>query len=130
MAQLEPVNVSPSVLLVDVGKTPSAAIDALRALKFRVETAAGFEAALDRVLLDPPDAIVTELRLGAFNGLHLIMRLRGHCPDVVAVVYTAFPDPVLERQAHQMGATYLIRDGDPSPLVALLADQVTAGAGS
>ena len=81
------------------------------------------------MLLEPPDAIVTELRLGAFNGLHLIMRLRGRCPDVVAVVYTAFPDPVLERQAHQMGANYLIRDGDPTTLVALLADQVSAGGG-
>ena len=123
------MNVSPSVLLVDVGTTASAAIDALRALRFKVTTAGSFEQALDRVLLEPPDAIVTELRLGAFNGLHLIMRLRGRCPDVVAVVYTAFPDPVLERQAHQMGANYLIRDGDPTTLVALLADQVSAGGG-
>ena len=55
------------------------------------------------------------------------MRLRDHCPEAVAVIYTAFPDPVLEQQAHQMGANYLIRDGDPTPLVALLADQVSAG---
>ena len=36
------------------------------------------------------------------------------------------PDPVLEQQARQLGASYLIQDGDPSTLVALLADGVSA----
>ncbi len=121
------MSVSPSVLMVDAGATGAAASEALHALGFRVKTAGSFQQALGLVLSEPPDAVVTELRLGAFNGLHLIMRLRDHCPEAVAVVYTAFPDPVLEQQAHQMGANYLIRDTDPTPLVALLADRVSVG---
>ena len=117
---------SPCVLVVDGGTTVSAAIDALHALGFRVKTADNFQQALGVVLSESLDAVVTELRLGAFNGLHLIMRLRDQCPEAVAVVYTAFPDPVLEQQAHQMGANYLIRDADPTALVALLADRVSA----
>ena len=121
------MSVSPSVLIVDAGAAGAAACEALHALGFRVKTAGSFQQALGLVLSEPPDAVVTELRLGAFNGLHLIMRLRDQRPDAVAVVYTAFPDPVLEQQAHQLGANYLIRDADPTPLVALLADRVSAG---
>ena len=49
------------------------------------------------------------------------MRLRDHSPDAVAIVYTAFPDPVLEKQARQLGANHLVQDGDGSALVELLA---------
>ena len=119
-------NSSPKVLLVDNSPTRADTVDALRALDFRVTTAEGYEQGLDLVLSESPDVLVTELRLGAFNGLHLIIRLRGQSPDAMAVVYTMFPDPVLEQQARQLGASYLIQDGDPSTLVALLAERVSA----
>ena len=110
-----------SALLVDGGPAKESTVDALKAGGIRVTTARSFQQAADLVVSEPPDALITELRLGAFNGLHLIMRLRDHSPHSVAIVYTAFPDPVLEEQARQLGANYLVQGEDGSALVDLLA---------
>ena len=88
----------PRVLIVASDLTGASGVEAALASKFRVTTVRAFDEALDIILSEPPDALVTELKLGAFNGLHLIIRLRGRSPDSAAVVYTAFPDPVLERR--------------------------------
>ena len=114
----------PRALVVDPGAARADTIDALRSGGFSVSTAGDFGQALDLLQSEPPDALVTELRLGAFNGLHLVMRLQGHAPESVAVVYTEFPDPVLEKQALQMGAHFLIKDDDPSRLLTLLATRL------
>ena len=115
----------PRVLIVASDMTGASAVEAALASKFRVTAVRAFDEALDIILSEPPDALVTELKLGAFNGLHLIIRLRGRSPDSVSVVYTAFPDPVLERQAHVMGADYLARETAPSALVELLSDRLS-----
>ena len=114
----------PRALVVDTGAARTEAVDALRAGGFDVSTASDFGQALDLVQSERPDALITELRLGAFNGLHLVMRLQGHAPKSVAIVYTAFPDPVLERQALQMGAHFLLKRDDASTLLNLLAAQL------
>ena len=114
----------PRALVVDAGAARADAVDALRSVGFNVSTAGDFGQALDLVQSEPPDALITELRLGAFNGLHLVMRLQGHAPESVAVVYTEFPDPVLEKQALQMGAHFLIKDDDTSRLLNLLATRM------
>ncbi len=118
------MNGQPRVLLVVGELAADPGVDTLLSTQFNVTTADSFDQALDVIVSEPPDALVTELKLGAFNGLHLIIRLRGRSPESVAVVYTAFPDPVLERQAHVIGADYLARDVDPAALVDLLSDRL------
>src|SRR5688572_30025363 len=51
-----------------------------------------------------PDLLVTELRLGEFNGLHLA--LRAHSKSVPAIVI-GDSDPVLERDSRELGAVFL-----------------------
>ena len=51
-----------------------------------------------------PVLLVTELRLGEYNGLHLA--LRGRSNGVPSIVIGA-PDPVLESEAAKLGATYI-----------------------
>ena len=72
-------------------------------------------------------------RLGAFNGLHLIVRCRVRSPDVVAIVHTvvaivhtAFPDQVLEAEASRMNAEYLERPVDAVHLLATIARRLGA----
>ena len=126
LSYCQAVRRQPRALFVDSGVAQAKAIDALRLNGFNVSTARDFGQALDVVQSEPPDALITELRLGAFNGLHLVMRLQGHSPGAVAVVYTEFPDPVLEKQALQMGAHFLVKDEDTSPLLDLLATQMSS----
>ena len=51
-----------------------------------------------------PDLLITELKLHDHNGLHLALRARA---KAVPAVVIGDPDPVLERDASEFGATYV-----------------------
>ena len=51
-----------------------------------------------------PHLVISQLRLGAYNGLHVALRAR--CAGIPAVVIGK-PDAVLERDAQQLGATFI-----------------------
>ena len=68
--------------------------------------------------------LVTELRLGTHNGLHLVIRSRATCPDLVAIIHTAFPDAVLEAEARRLDAEFLVRPVEPSTLLNILSDHL------
>lgn len=55
---------------------------------------------------DAPDLLVTDVRLGAHNGLHLVIRGRSRDASLRAIVIGA-QDPVLELEAVHQRATYL-----------------------
>jgi DNA-binding NarL/FixJ family response regulator len=58
-------------------------------------------------LLDsPPDLLVTNLRLGAFNGLHLIHLAGEMAPRTRSVVYTERLDLGFGREVQRVGALY------------------------
>jgi hypothetical protein len=51
-----------------------------------------------------PHLVISQVRLGAYNGLHVA--LRALCQGIPAVVIGT-PDAVLERDAEQLGATFV-----------------------
>ncbi len=55
------------------------------------------------------DALVTDVRLGAFNGLQLAVIGRDTYPDIRLIVFSGFDDPVLRTEAEHVGATYLVK---------------------
>jgi len=59
---------------------------------------------LDSVI---PDLLVADIRLEAYNGLHLAIRSRHEHPDVPVIVTHAHGDPVIEAQAEQYGAQFV-----------------------
>ena len=66
-----------------------------------------------------PDLLITDIRLGAFNGLQLIAMSPRPIP---AIVTTGFPDPVLEAEARQFGARFLLKPIEPAGLLTLVAE--------
>lgn len=66
-----------------------------------------------------PDLLITDIRLGAFNGLQLIAMSSRPIP---AIVMTGFPDSVLEAEVRQAGARFLLKPIDPDVLLTLLAE--------
>ena len=104
----------PFVLVVDDSSARSEIVKTLRGGGYRVTSAGTFEQATNIIAITTPDALITELRLGAFNGLHLVIRSRARNPDTVAIIHTAFPDPVLEAEARRLGAEFLARPVAPS----------------
>src|SRR5262245_45120098 len=67
-----------------------------------------------------PDLLITEVQLGAFNGLHLVLRHRGRLPGLRAIVVNPFYDPVLANEAATCGATYVTGSIEDPDLVALV----------
>jgi DNA-binding NtrC family response regulator len=51
-----------------------------------------------------PDLLITELKLHDHNGLHLALRARSKSVPAIVI---GDPDPVLERDAGELGATYV-----------------------
>jgi DNA-binding NtrC family response regulator len=65
------------------------------------------------------DLLITDVRLGEFNGLQLLARNPRAVP---AIVITGFPDPVLEAQAREFGAAFLLKPIEPAGLLTLVAE--------
>ena len=55
------------------------------------------------------DALLTDVRLGAFNGLQLAVIARDSHPNIRVVVFSGFDDAVLRHDAESIGATYLVK---------------------
>jgi DNA-binding response OmpR family regulator len=75
---------------------------------FLVATAATFEHATVLLASLNPDLLIAEVRLGAFNGLHLAVRCRIDHPLVPVIITHATPDVVLETEARRHGAIFMV----------------------
>ena len=53
--------------------------------------------------------LVTELRLGEFNGLQLVLQGKSMRPAMAAVVISTVLDPVSQTDAEAIGATFVLR---------------------
>jgi len=76
-----------------------------------------FQEAKQRMALAPPDLLVTAVKLGAYNGIQLVLRAMS---DLPAVVIDDAYDPVLEKEATSAGAVYLTRPLEDEALTAVV----------
>jgi len=77
-----------------------------------------FEAAKTYLASGTYDVLVTDVRLGPYNGLQLAMVAKLERPTARAIVLSGFDDPVLRKDAASIGATFCVK---PLGTVALLA---------
>ena len=89
----------------------------LRAAGYDVRVRSTFEGAARCLIRRDPDLVVADVRLGAYNGLHLAMRALW--VGVPAIVI-GDQDGVLKREAQAMGAAYLTGPVDGRALMALV----------
>jgi DNA-binding response OmpR family regulator len=66
-----------------------------------------FLCAKQEVDSNPPQLLITQLKLGAFNGLHLVARARGRGLSSRAIVI-GDADTVLADEARQLDAQYVV----------------------
>ncbi len=62
------------------------------------------------------DLLVSEIKLAEYNGLHLALRAQSRH---IASIVMGMHDPVLERDAEQIGVTYVYQDIECEQLLAL-----------
>jgi DNA-binding NtrC family response regulator len=81
---------------------------ALKAWGFAPTLADDFEDATALLKTGEFPLLVTAERLGAHNGLHLVLRARAARPGVGTIVTTLNADPVLEAEAAMFGALCVV----------------------
>ena len=108
-----------SALVVETnGPDAVMAVSALTSVGFAVTLADSFDIARQLLVTRPPLVLVTEIRLGAYNGLHLAIRGAGMVPPLTVVVTSGTADVVLEREAERIGATFVLKPVTASELTA------------
>lgn len=76
---------------------------------FEVDSHARFDHAKQVIHGNTPQGLVTDVRLGAFNGLQLAVLLQSVDARAPVIVISAFDDPMIRRDAEGMGAVFLTK---------------------
>src|SRR5688572_24598587 len=114
-----------SVLVVDAdptGLSSTAAI--LEKAGYDVTKVSEFAAARRHLAAAPPAVLVTDVRLGAFNGLHLIVQSRMASPRTAAILTHHAFDPVLQTEAGHHDAAFLLKPCNPEQLLEVVAHSI------
>jgi DNA-binding response OmpR family regulator len=99
---------------------------ALSGAGHRVTGTGTFETAWQALSADMPDVLVAAVRLGAYNGLHLVIRARASNANVAGIVTSRTADPALEVEARTHGALVLPDASDIPALVGLIGSVRTS----
>ena len=111
----------PGALVVEPDDADRAFISSVLTTEgFAVITAANYSDGKSLLAQAQPALLVTEIKLGAHNGLHLALRGRAIKPHMTIVLPSAYSDPVLVRDLEQMGATFLLKPVTAQELVAAI----------
>jgi DNA-binding NtrC family response regulator len=112
----------PAILIVE---EDAALLDAWVALMaaagYRVTGVTSFAEGRRAMSDSTPDVLLTDVRLGAYNGLQLVIRARAANPRLRSIVVTGFPDPVVRREAEALDARHLEKPVDLDELRSLVA---------
>ena len=109
------------ILIVDDDPSLLEALErALRDAGEEVVAQGSFEEARRVLRTTAFDALITDVRLGAFNGLQLAVMARDAHPEIRVIVFSGFDDPVLRSDAEHIGALYLVKPVTSSQLLEIL----------
>jgi DNA-binding response OmpR family regulator len=109
------------ILVVAMRADTSPVMGLLKDSGHQIAFAPGFEPAIRKLDVIAPDLLITDVRLGVFNGLHLVIRSQSTRPKMRAILLDRVHDPVVALDAERHGAIYL---GGPLSTAAL-AEQIS-----
>lgn len=115
------------VLVVDTDRSELARHGGvLTAAGYTVALASSYEEAKQRLSTAPPDVLIVDVQLGAFNGLQLVTVCSRRASPIAAVVTGSAHDSVVERDARSVGArSYLPKPIAATTLLAAMSTVVT-----
>ena len=99
----------------------------LRDKGYDVVEAGSFGEARSLLLSLRPRLLISELKLGLYNGLHLASLRRIQRPIGPSIVINDTPDPVLEAHAATLGSLYLVKPIDPQKLLDIVVSLLVTG---
>jgi DNA-binding response OmpR family regulator len=92
---------------------------------YDVASASSYVKGRRAIIERPPDLLITDLRLGEYNGLQLVAAVPLGTPSIVV---TGFPDPVLAAEAQKLGARYLTKPIDYDALLTMIEEALASAA--
>jgi two-component system response regulator YesN len=111
-----------SILLVDDERVLLDGLErALAIADMEVVACSNFEDAHRHLRSRPFDVLITDVRLGAFNGLQLAGLARDLYPDMKIVVFSGFDDVVLRQEAGRLDALYVVKPVTAHQLLQMIA---------
>ena len=111
-----------SILIVEDDKsTLSGWVELLRGAGYGVIGVSSYEEGRQE-LASRPDLLITDVRLGVYNGLQLLMRGRMMNPDLQAVVVTGYADQIVQREAVHLRAEHLEKPVDADRLLQVVGN--------
>ena len=114
------------LLIVNTDPTSRAAMEQMLSTAGNMVTSvAEFEDAEERLVYAPPDLLITAVKLGSYNGIHLVLRAHADHPETQAIVMHTEDDPVLESEASSAGATYVRLPVGEAQFVALVEEMLS-----
>jgi len=114
---------SKSVVVVDDDQTTLRSLEGwLTDAGYDVVSSHRFEDARAYLAAHTPDILLADVRLGEFNGLQLALFVKAGHPNVLAVVFCDYDDPVLAVEAARCGARFVRRPETSAGLLKCLAD--------
>jgi DNA-binding response OmpR family regulator len=113
------VSAHPAVLVVEPDATSRVrTANILAAAGFHVRTTDAFAPARRAISSEPPAVLVTTLKLGEYNGLHLVLRAKATAPRTATLVTVSASDDGFKKDVQQIGATLITNPITSGDLVA------------
>jgi DNA-binding response OmpR family regulator len=92
---------------------------------YEVASASSFVKGRRAITEQAPDLLITDLRLGEYNGLQLVAAVPLGVPSIVV---TGYPDSVLAAEAQKLGAHYVTKPIVPETLLNLIEEALASAA--
>lgn len=116
----------PAVILIvdDDPATLAGLVGLVEGAGYAARTAADYAEGRRLLSQVPVDLLLVDVRLGAYNGLQLVVFARSLSTRPPAIVTSGFEDRVLEEEARRLEAPFVLKPIDPERLLALIAERL------
>lgn len=104
-------------------------VQILDAAGYSVSSASTYQEARHALTRTSPDLVMTDERLGAYNGLHVLLTARSEHPHVGAIVITPVLDRGLEADAARLNVKCIVKPQDPAKWPGIVSRTLDADAG-
>jgi DNA-binding NtrC family response regulator len=71
-----------------------------------------------------PDLVIADVRLDAFNGLHIALRCRSDHPLMPVIITHNVADPILQAEAQRLGAAFIVKPLDNPEFLQRVTDAI------
>ena len=99
-------------------------VGVLQSAGYEVDAVRTFADARSRLDSTPPDLLMTGVRLGPYNGLHLIVRSRKQLPRMATILTHDESDPVLLTEAATNDAAFLVLPCQPALILQIVEESL------